>query len=163
MSNSEIRIPSPDSSRDYRNALGRFATGITIVTTKLGDLTHGMTCNAFMSISLDPPLVAISVTEKAKMHGYLQASGAFGVSILSAEQESLSNHFAGRPQDAPVPFIDINGMPLIDGANVNLVTDIVQTHVIGDHTLFVGQVRAYRYGEDASALLYHAGKYASLD
>ena len=157
-----MSIPTESNQRDYRNALGRFATGITIVTTKVGDIVHGMTCNAFMSISLNPPLVAIAVVHKAKMHAYLQESLRYGVSILSAEQEHLSNHFAGRPSDIEIPFTEIASMPMIADANLHLVTDIVQQHSIGDHTLFVGQVAHFSYVEAPSPLLYHAGGYAKL-
>ena len=157
-----MSVPTASNQRDYRNALGCFATGITIVTTKVGDIVHGMTCNAFMSISLEPPLVAIAVVHKAKMHAYLQESGRYGVSVLSAEHEHLSNHFAGRPSDIEIPFTDIENMPMIAEANLHLVTDIVQQHVIGDHTLFVGQVAYYTYVDSPQPLLYHAGGYARL-
>ena len=149
-------------TRQYRNALGRFATGITIITTQVGDDVRGMTCNAFLSISLDPPLVGISVKHSAKMHAALTESKRYGVSILSAEQQSLSGHFAGYPQEAPVPWTEMGGLPVIDGANAHLITNIVQEVVIGDHTLFVGEVEQFSYTEDAAPLLYHAGQYAQI-
>lgn len=155
--------PTPENGRDFRTALGKFATGITIVTTKAEDVIHGMTCNAFMSISLDPPLVAIAVTHKAHMMGFLEKSGRYGVSILSAEQEYLSSHFAGQQQaDLEDPFIEIDNMPLIKNATVHLITDVVEQVVLGDHTLFVGKVSHYTYTNDHTPLLYSAGKYAKI-
>lgn len=158
-----MKIPTQENSRDYRNALGRFTTGITVLTTKADDIVHGMTCNAFMSISLDPPLVAVAVTHKARMLKFLQTSGRYGVSILSDLQENISNHFAGQPQaDLTDPFIEIEQMPLIKDANVHFVADVVETVVLGDHTLFVGEVAFYNYIEVCQPLLYSAGKYARV-
>ncbi len=158
-----MKTPNQENFRDYRNALGRFATGITIVTTQADEVTHGMTCNAFMSISLDPPLVAVAVTHKARMMGFLEKSGRFGVSILSADQENISSHFAGQHQDdLGDPFIELEGMPMIKDANVHLVTKVVEKVVLGDHTLFVGQVEHYNYVEECQPLLYNAGRYARI-
>lgn len=82
--------------RTFRNAMGRFATGVTIVTTQVGDDTHGMTANAFMSVSLDPKLVTISIDHNARMYERIKASGQFAVSILTDEQKEVSMHFAGQ-------------------------------------------------------------------
>ncbi|MEM7332138.1 MAG: flavin reductase family protein [Chloroflexota bacterium] len=158
-----MKTPNQENFRDYRNALGRFATGITIVTTKADGVTHGMTCNAFMSISLDPPLVAVAVTHKAKMMGFLEKSGRYGVSILSADQENISSHFAGQHQDdLGDPFVEIEEMPMIKSANVHLITKVAEKLVLGDHTLFVGQVEHYSYVEACEPLLYSAGRYARI-
>lgn len=155
--------PTSENARDYRNALGRFATGITIVTTQHDETIHGMTCNAFMSISLTPPLVAIAVTHKAKMHALLQKSGRYAVSILNAEQENLSSHFAGYPQTTVSdPFVEVAGLPAIAEANTHLVTKIVEEVILGDHTLFVGEVEHYSYKEDGEPLIYSQGHYAQL-
>lgn len=155
--------PTANNSRDYRNALGRFATGVTVVTTQIESTIHGMTCNAFMSVSLKPPLVAISVTQKAKMHDLLRESGRFGVSILGVEQEHLSSHFAGYPQTTVIdPFVKIDSMPMISEANAHLVTRIVDEIEIGDHTLFVGQVEHFSYEDNSDPLIYSEGHYARL-
>lgn len=154
-------MKNPTDTREYRNALGRFATGVTIITTQVGDAVRGMTCNAFMSISLDPPLVGIAVKHNATMHAYLEEAGRYGVNVLSADQQSLSNHFAGYPQDDPIPFITLADLPMIDRANAHLITKVVQTVSIGDHTLFVGQVEQFDY-RDGAPLLYHGGGYATV-
>ena len=77
--------------------MGRFATGVTVITATVAGDTRGMTANAFMSGSLDPPLCVISVTKRAHMHGHLIAAGRFAVNILASGQEDYATHFAGRP------------------------------------------------------------------
>ena len=146
--------------REFRNALGRFATGVSIVTMCEGDATHGLTVNAFMSASLAPPLVAIGIDRQANAHQTLLAGDRYGVSILRNDQESLSDHFAGRPTPGvEEPFVEVDGFPLLKGALVHLICRIVAAHETGDHTLFVGCVEYLDYGEGAP-LLYYAGQYA---
>ena len=83
--------------RHFRATMGRFATGVTVVTVGYGEHPHGMTANAFMSISLDPPLVLISVGQRARMNQHLELGVRYGVNVLSEQQEAISRHFAGRP------------------------------------------------------------------
>jgi hypothetical protein len=101
-----------------RRTLGMFATGVTIITTRGGDQVHGMTANAFMSVSLEPPLVLISVDKRAKMCALLHEGRSYGVSVLCEAQRSLSDRFAGRPNpDAPEPgFEVVHDTPLVAGA-----------------------------------------------
>ena len=80
----------------FRRTLGMFATGVTIITTLTGDQVHGMTANAFMSVSLAPPLVVISVDRRAKMHQLLYEGRRYGINVLADDQRLLSDHFAGR-------------------------------------------------------------------
>ncbi|WP_448592683.1 flavin reductase family protein [Thermoflexus hugenholtzii] len=84
--------------RGFRRTLSRFATEVTVITTVYGEIVHGMTASAFMSVSPDPPLVAVAVDHRARMHRLLQESGRYGVSILAEDQELLARHFSGRPQ-----------------------------------------------------------------
>ena len=86
-----------DPAFAFRRTLGMFATGVTIITTQSGDQVHGMTANAFMSVSLRPPLVLISVDKRAKMNNLLREGVRFGVNVLAEDQRELSDHFAGRP------------------------------------------------------------------
>jgi flavin reductase (DIM6/NTAB) family NADH-FMN oxidoreductase RutF len=122
-----------------------------------------MTANAFMSVSLKPPLVAISVDRRARMHALLHEGRRFGVSVLSSEQIALSDHFAGRPRDgAPeYRFASVHDTPLVDGALANVVARVVRSYWGGDHSLFLGQVEYARYGE-GRPLLFHAGQYEHL-
>lgn len=84
--------------RELRNACGQFGTGVTIITTHCEGRDHGMTANAFMSVSLDPPLVAISIAKSAKMLRNIQSTGRFAVSVLAEGMEDLAWHFAGKPK-----------------------------------------------------------------
>lgn len=158
--------PAVFSARDFRNAMGAFASGVVVITTRTAEgQAHAMTANAFMSGSLEPPLVVISVAVTARMHGLLTAGTGFGVSILAQGQQADSNHFAGRPQDGHAPRLtDLAGMPVLEDAVVRLTADTQHAYPCGDHTLFVGRVRALDITppEAAVPLLYHRGKYGAL-
>ncbi len=144
--------------REFRNALGRFATGVTVVTTEVDGATHGMTANAFMSISLNPPLVAVAIDNRAKINPFLEQSGRFGVSILAVHHDQVSMHFAGRPQaDVEFHFVRRHETPLIQDAVAHIVAQVVAVHPAGDHTLYVGQVE-YLDWQDGHPLLFYAGK-----
>jgi len=145
-------------SREFRNACGRFATGITIVSTQIGDEIHGMTANGFMSVSLEPPLILVSIGKKAKSHELITQSGSYGVSILSASQQPLSNHFAGRPdENLEVPWEELGGNPVIAGSLAQISAKVVDAHEAGDHTLFIAEVTDFTYGEGDPVLYYYTG------
>lgn len=148
---------------EFRRTLGRFASGITVVTTEHEGTVHGMTANAFVSVSLDPPLVLVSVDNRTKMHEVLPKSGRYGVSILNNSQEDLSQHFAGRPRDGTeVCFVRRRGVPLLEGALAHLVCGVVDVHPAGDHTLYIGHVEYLDY-DDGAPLLYYTGAYRHLE
>jgi flavin reductase len=146
--------------RRFRDALGTFATGVTIVSTRCEDRAHGMTANGFMSVSLAPALVVVSIAAKARMHDILLRAGRYGVSVLAREQEAVSRHFAGRPQGEEIALVESHGVPLVDGALTH-VADVVDAHSGGDHTLFIGEVVhfGHRAGEP---LIFHSGAYSRL-
>lgn len=149
-------------ARQYRNALGRFASGVTIVTTRDADRTHGMTANSFVSVSLNPPLILVSVDNRAAMNMILPVTRYFGVSILAENQEALSDHFAGRVvKDLEIPFVDKHNVPVIKGAVAHFVARVTDVHPAGDHTLFIGHVEFFEI-QDARPLLFHAGRYDYL-
>ena len=147
--------------RRFRDALGTFATGVTIVSTRVDDLVHGMTANGFMSVSLDPALVVVSIATNARMHDILLRAGRYGVSVLSREQEPVSRHFAGRPQAGEIELVESAGMPLVDGALTHVVADVVDAHPAGDHTLFIGEVLHFQHRE-GEPLIFHSGTYRRL-
>lgn len=148
--------------RDFRNCLGCFATGITIITTEMEGQVHGMTANGFMSVSLEPPLVLVSLGKNTKIHQLLAQSMRYGVSILDESQQNLSNHFAGQPDESlDIPFIKQEGMSLIDGAIAHLVAKVVDIHDAGDHSLYIAEVTYFNYG-DGQPLLYYGGGYKKL-
>jgi len=152
-----------DPAIAFRRTLGMFATGVTVITSRAGDQVHGMTANAFMSVSLSPPLILISVDRRAKMSALLHEGVCFGVNVLEAGQTGLSERFAGRTgPELPEPRFEIvRDTPLVEGALANLVARVVRSYWGGDHSLFLGQVEYARYGEGAP-LLFHGGRYERL-
>jgi flavin reductase (DIM6/NTAB) family NADH-FMN oxidoreductase RutF len=156
---------APDGNvdlREFRNCCGRFATGVTIVTTQIGEAIHGMTANGFMSVSLQPPLIVVSIGHHTRLHQFLAQSGRYGVSILEESQLKYSNHFAGRPDDTlEIPFVHAAGMPLLQGALAHMVARVVDAREAGDHTLYIGQVEYLEY-QNGRPLVYYAGGYNQL-
>ena len=145
---------------DFRRTLGMFATGVTVITTRVGEQVHGMTANAFMSVSLRPPLILVSVDRRARMNALLREGARYGVSVLEERQTALSDRFAGRAsEDIPEPVFEIvNETPLVQDALANLVARVVRSYWGGDHSLFLGEVEYVRYGE-GTPLLFHGGRY----
>jgi flavin reductase (DIM6/NTAB) family NADH-FMN oxidoreductase RutF len=149
-------------SREFRNCCGHFATGITVVTTAVDGQAHGMTANGFMSVSIDPPLIVVSIGERSRMHQLLSQSMRYGVSLLAESGTIYSNHFAGRPDDTlEIPWIRQNGVPLLADALGHFVARVVDVHEAGDHALFIGEVEYLHY-EGGRPLLYYAGGYNQL-
>ncbi|GAA4019107.1 flavin reductase family protein [Deinococcus rubellus] len=146
---------------EFRQTLGRFASGVTIITAAHAGEKRGMTANAFVSVSLTPPLILVGVDKRASMHAALEEVQRFGVSVLSVAQRHLSDHFAGRPQAVDVPWFDHEGLPLIAGAVAQLVCRKHSSVDAGDHTLFVGEVEYSRYTDD-DPLIYFRGDYHEL-
>jgi flavin reductase (DIM6/NTAB) family NADH-FMN oxidoreductase RutF len=152
-----------DPAIAFRRTLGMFATGVTVITTRSGENVHGMTANAFMSVSLRPPLVLVSVDRRARMSNLLHEGVRFGVNVLEAHQEPLSDHFAGRAAEhaAEPRFELVHSTPLVEGALAHLVARVVRSYWGGDHSLFLGQVEYAHYGE-GEPLLFHGGRYERL-
>jgi flavin reductase (DIM6/NTAB) family NADH-FMN oxidoreductase RutF len=152
-----------DPALAFRRTLGMFATGVTVLTARVGEQVHGMTANAFMSVSLQPPLILISIDRRARMGALLHQGTRFGVSVLEARQTGLSDRFAGRLADDPpeATFEVVHETPLVEGALAHLVAQVVRSYWGGDHSLFLGQVEFARYGE-GRPLLFHGGRYERL-
>jgi flavin reductase (DIM6/NTAB) family NADH-FMN oxidoreductase RutF len=152
-----------DPAIAFRRTLGMFATGVTVLTTRVGGQVHGMTANAFMSVSLSPPLVLVSIDRRARMGALLHEGTRFGVNVLEAQQTGLSDRFAGRiSDDVPEPTFElVHETPLVEGALAHLVARVVRSYWGGDHSLFLGQVEFARYGE-GRPLLFHGGRYERL-
>ncbi len=149
--------------RTFRSALGRFATGVIVLTAGPTRTPHAMTANAFMSGSLAPPLVVVSVGRETRMHARLAGEGRFGVSILGQAQEPASRHFAGQTVQGFAPaFGRLAGVPVLADAAVALAARIEGSYGCGDHTLFVGEVEDLAVYEAAAPLLYYEGRYATL-
>ena len=140
-----------------RRTLGMFATGVTVITTRESDQVHGMTANAFMSVSLEPPLVLISVDRRTRMCGLLHEGRTYGVSVLCEQQSELSSGAGAEPR-----FEMIHDTPLVEGALAHFVAKISRSYWGGDHSLFLGAVEYARYKEDGQPLLFHGGRYERL-
>jgi flavin reductase (DIM6/NTAB) family NADH-FMN oxidoreductase RutF len=154
----------PDS---FRSVLGRFASGITVVTTRDAEQRDvGMTVSAFCSVSLDPPLVQVCVDHAASLYAALVVSTRYGVSILAAEQEALSRRFATAESTRRFDGIGYrrgeSGVLLLDDALAHLECRIFASHDTGDHTMFVGEVESAT-ARNARPLLYYRGGYAQLE
>ena len=156
------------SKDDFRGGMARFATGVTIVTTldHQGNL-HGMTANSFTSISLTPPLALVCVDFRTHTHNYIKALGAFGVNILSQEQEEIGGYFARKPQDRlGTPFqhhLSDMGLPVIEGSMAYFGCRVVDAHVHGDHTIYIGSVDEMDLGNKANPLLYYESRFTRLN
>jgi flavin reductase (DIM6/NTAB) family NADH-FMN oxidoreductase RutF len=149
--------------RQLRDACGQFGTGVTVITTHCEDHDHGMTANAFMSVSLEPPLVAVSIAEKAKMLACIQKSGRFAVSVLAEGMEKLAWHFAGKPDPDLRDFFERRqGLPVIAKAAATFVTEVADEILAGDHTIFVGHVREMAYDPARKPLLFFRGRFGGL-
>jgi len=152
-----------DPAIAFRRTLGMFATGVTVLTIRTRDRVHGMTANAFMSVSLRPPLVLVSIDRRARTSNLLHEGTRFAVNVLEAGQAALSDHFAGRAAEGtPEPRFElVHDTPLVEGALAHLVARVVRSYWGGDHSLFLGQVEYARYGE-GEPLLFHGGRYERI-
>lgn len=149
-------------ARTLRPAMSRFATGVTVVTTAVGDDVHGMTANGFMSVSLDPPLVVVSLG-RCRMASLLPRTGRYAVSVLDRDQLGLARHFAGDRDDPPVAphFVWWRGLPFIAGALAHVGCRVRDVHEAGDHSLWVGRVEHLEY-RDGVPLLFYEGAFRTL-
>ncbi|MDH6124902.1 flavin reductase family protein [Kitasatospora sp. GP82] len=164
--------PRPVRERDsagrsaLRDAMARFGTGITVLTTG-GENTHGMTANAFSSVSLEPPMVLCCVARTAEMHEAIVSSRCFAVNVLGGRQERLARHFADRRRPrGPAQFEGVDwwpgkhtGAPLFADSLAWLECRLVEVHDGGDHSIFLGEVLEADWSSDTEALLFLGGSF----
>lgn len=149
--------------------MARFATGVSVVAARHGPLLAGMTANAIATISIDPPLMMASIARKAETHGAIIGSHAFAISILADDQQALADCFA-RPTTARklTGFCDAawheaeTGSPILDGALAFFDCRLTQRYDGGDHTIFLGEIVAAGFRDDAEPLLWYASGYRRL-
>jgi flavin reductase (DIM6/NTAB) family NADH-FMN oxidoreductase RutF len=153
----------------FRRVMGNFPTGITVLTLEREPgQVHGMTANSFTSVSLEPLLILVCIDHNARLLSYLKEQRRFGVNILKASQQPLSEYFA-RPQldAAEEARLGIHfrwtdsGIPLLENGLAHLGCSVVAEHDSGDHTIFVAEVESLELNE-GEPLLYFRGKYRSL-
>jgi flavin reductase (DIM6/NTAB) family NADH-FMN oxidoreductase RutF len=151
----------------FRQLLGRFATGVTVLTTRDPEgRPVGMTASSLAAVSLNPPLVSVCVDFTADMHRALSASGTFVINVLASDQEEISRRFAELPPEERFQGIawreTAAGMVLLAGALAHIECERYADFPLGDHTLFVGRVTGGTVG-DGEPLLYYRGGYGGFN
>lgn len=144
----------------FRQVMGRFASGVTVVTTAVEGRPAGLTVSSFASLSLRPTLVLVCISDDAGSHAAIAAAGQFAVNILAEGQEYLSRRFASDEASkftAGTYELSPRGLPLIGGALAQIECALHSTLPGGDHTIFVGEVVAARCGEGRPLLYYRSG------
>ncbi len=149
------------AARELRQVMGRFATGVTVVTTVHRDTIHGMTANAFLSVSLRPPLVLVSLG-RCRMSEMLPRTGRYGISVLAADQREFAAHFAGQRVSPVEPtFAFHEDLPLLDGALAHVGCKVVDVHPAGDHVLWIGEVE-HLWHREGEPLLFYTGRFGTV-
>ena len=154
---------------DFRKAMGAFATGVTIITVDLDGEVHGMTANAFTSVSLDPMLVLVCVDHSTRTHSHLHAKKRFGINVLGENQRAISEYYA-RPErthehaevEAGARFDRTrHGTPMLHGSLAYLECRLHSAEEAGDHTIFIADVEDVIV-RDGNPLLFFRGKYRGV-
>jgi flavin reductase (DIM6/NTAB) family NADH-FMN oxidoreductase RutF len=153
----------PIERNALRQVMGHFATGVTVITTVSteGEL-HGLTANAFTSVSLDPPLLLISIDKKAESYPHFEASKVFTVNILAEDQEALSRRFAvsgggGKKFEGVAFRLGANGAPILDGVLSYIECMLFAAYDGGDHTLYLGTVQQAEIREGKPLIFFRGG------
>jgi flavin reductase (DIM6/NTAB) family NADH-FMN oxidoreductase RutF len=156
-------VPGPETARAFRDALGRFATGVTVVTCATADGPLGFTANSFASLSLDPPLVLWSPAKASRRYAPFVEAAHFAIHVLGAEQGGMGAGFArdGTAFGAVPWGLNAEGVPVIDGTLARFECARAALHDAGDHTIVVGQVlrASFREGEP---LVFSSGRYGGF-
>jgi flavin reductase (DIM6/NTAB) family NADH-FMN oxidoreductase RutF len=149
------------AAREFRKVMGRFATGVTVVTTVERGAAHGMTANGFLSVSLRPPLVLVSLG-RCRMNEILPRSSRYGISILAHDQQHFAAQCAAQRQSPVEPtFTWQHGLPLLEDALAHLVCRVVDVHRAGDHVLWIGEVEHIDHRDD-EPLLFYTGRFGTM-
>ena len=159
----------PVNPEDLRQAMRLWTTGVTIVSAHHNGRRHGMTVSSFTSLSLEPPLVLVSLEQITKTHRLVQQAGYFGVTILDEGQQEISDRFAGRITEYTDRFIGLDTFTMVSGAPLLrrglawLDCRVVVTYQAGNHTVFIGEALAVNSSEAGQPLLYYDRNYHRLD
>ncbi len=160
--------PSTVSQAEFRRALGTFATGVTIITVDQDGEVHGMTANAFASVSLEPLLVLVCVDHRARTHAHLHAKKRFGINVLAEDQRAVSEYYARstethqHPEEAGAYFDCTRlGTPVLHGALAYLECRLHSAQPAGDHTIFIAEVEEAMV-RDGEPLLFYRGEYRKI-
>ena len=151
--------------RDFRDVMGIFATGVTIITTSVDSVAHGITANSFTSVSLAPPLMLFCLGKSSTNFNAFMGTDNFAVNILALDQDKLSSHFAmfeGDRFDGTAWTQWETGAPILDGVVGAADCVLEARHDAGDHVIIIGRAMRAECLSNAAPLLYHRGKYAGL-
>ena len=161
----EVELDDQHDPRQLRNALGRFPTGVTVITTRTPEgKAEGLTANSFSALSLDPPLVLWSINRKSLSLPSFLSAGYFAINVLRANQSELSHRFATARENKFEEVVCTNGRdgcPVLGGVLATFECQTERTIDGGDHVLFVGRVKRITYGE-GDPLIFSAGRYATV-
>ncbi|MCU1442857.1 MAG: flavin reductase domain protein FMN-binding protein [Cryobacterium sp.] len=144
----------------FRGSLGRFATGVAVVTFDGSTGRHGITINSFTSVSMEPPLVLVSIGRTTRSHDEL-VNRPFSVNVLGAEQEKLATNFAGKPSDEPPRWVEGEVAPHLAGVLSYFECKPWAAYDGGDHTLYLGEVLHYDY-RSGDALGFVSGRFTTI-
>ena len=156
---------------EFRSCMGAYPTGVTVVTTldEEGNV-HGMSANSFTSVCLEPPLILVCVAHNTNTYGFIEKAGKFGVNVLRQNQEAVGRYFARKPEDrtGDVPYeVSISpglGLPSIREALVFFSCEVVGSHLYGDHTIYIAEVKELEQGDPGAPVLFYESRwYADVD
>lgn len=166
MSTLATRLATPERLDRFRQAMRRFPSGVTVVTGRVNDRTHGITVSSFCSVSMQPPLVLVCLNNVGRAAEALLSADKFAINILAAGQESVSNACAGpRGEEwltAATSRVGADEVPVVRGATAALVCTMFNRYPAGDHTIVLGHVDEVILGSDRMPLAYHDGSYVRL-
>jgi flavin reductase (DIM6/NTAB) family NADH-FMN oxidoreductase RutF len=162
-----VTSTSPEIRRAYRDTIGHFASGVTIVTTSGPDGPAGMTTNAVTSLSLDPLLLLVCFEQHSRTLAAVRVSERFAVNILRAEDDELARVFAskrvGREKFESVTHAESHGVPVLDGALAWIACELRELRPGGDHVIGIGEVIGMGCGELGDPLVYYRGRYRTIE
>jgi len=159
---------APDIAQALKDSMARWPSGVAVVTASARGVRHGVTVSSFISVSVTPPLVLVSLMNQSNLLPLVDESGRFAVSVLSSDQEQLSQHFATSGREPSATAFDAiehevrHEMPTLAGSQVILVSELEERIVAGDHTLLIGRVVEAKSADEGDALVYYNRGYRRL-
>jgi len=155
---------SPFDPRLFREVMGRFATGVTVVSYMRAGAPAGMTVNAFMSVSLEPPLVLVSVRGESSFNDHVRVGSRYAINILTEDQQHIGGQFASQgTRDHSIAFSVLDGTPLLGNSLAHVVARVVDVRAAGDHFLYLAEVENLLLGAEAKPLIFFTGRYKQID
>lgn len=152
-------------AEEYRRAIAYFATGVTVVTTRVDGRPVGMTASAVCSVSLDPVLLLVCIDNRLRTHAALDVAGRFAINVLGAEHEHLARQFASQRDDKfdGVALREESDLPVLRSAIAHFACELHEKHPGGDHSIFLGRVTECSYTPGRQPLLYFKSSFGKLE